>query len=271
VRDALARAGWRPRRLELISPLGVGKGVRYAYRVETDDGRTVKARQFGSDAEAERVETLRRGIDDAFAPVLGRIGPVLIEAWLDGTMLAGADAEAWTQTAGAVLGRLHAHRAGADAVTGTASWTAAASADLALLQQVGALSATDADRVRAALDQGDPRRARVGLIHKDFCAENMLIDARRRLRIIDTELITVDPLAFDLGWTWHRWPMSPRGWERFTAGYRSTAPAEPEAEAYWRIATGLTLARVFLQRMPARLDAQLASLSRCVAAASARA
>ena len=41
---------------------------------------------------------------------------------------------------------------------------------------------------------------------------------------------------------------------------QSAAPPAPDASHYWRIVTGLTLARVFFQRMPARLDAQLARL-----------
>lgn len=270
VRAALARAGWGPRRLALVSPLGERKGMRYAYRVETDDGRTVKARHFGSAAEARRVEALRLGLDDAFAPVLGRVGAVLIEAWLDGVMLAAAEADAWTGAAGAVLGRLHARRLAPAVATqdDTRRWNEAAAVDVALLQEAEVLSGTTSDVVRAALRRHDPGRARLALIHKDFCAENMLIDTQRRLRIIDTEQLAVEPIGFDLAWTWHRWPMSPQAWAQFMAGYRSAMPAVPEAGEYWRIVTGLTLARVFFQRMPARLPAQLASLLRCVAMAA---
>lgn len=273
LREALARSGWRPRRVQLISPLGARKGVRYAYRVETDDGRTVKARQFGSAAEAERVQMLRVGIDDAFAPVLARLGAVLIEAWLDGAMLAPTAADAWAYTAGAILGRLHAQPPAPDTAidTPTAAWTAGALADLALLQDAGALPPPTAEAVHAAMRRHDPTRARVALIHKDFCAENMLIDGAARLRIIDTELITVEPIGWDLAWSWHRWPMRADAWADFMAGYASTAPPAAAAPAYWRIVTGLTLARVFLQRMPARLDGQIASLLRCVTEAAGQA
>jgi thiamine kinase-like enzyme len=267
VRDAVALGGWRVRRLALISPLGERKGMRYAYRIETDDGRLIKARHFGSEDAARRVHELRLGLEDSFAPVLRRCGAVLIEAWLEGTMLDAIEAESWTQTAGALLGRLHARPLGPDdpSAEDTTRWTETALADLALLREAEALSASGCETVRGALQRHDPNRARAALIHKDFCAENMLIDTRGRLRIIDTERLAVEPIGFDLAWTWHRWPMSPRSWARFMDGYRSTAPAEPEASAYWRIVTGLTLARVFSQRVPARLDAQLASLLRYIA------
>lgn len=270
VRDAVALGGWRASHLALVSPLGEHKGMRYAYRVDTDDGRIVKARHFGSADEARRVHELRFGLEDAFAPVLGRVGAVLIEAWIEGAMLGAGEAESWTRTAGALLGRLHARRLGPDVVAeeDTARWNEAAAADLALLREAEALPATACETIRAALQRHDPARARVAVIHRDFCAENMLIDTRGRLRIIDTELIAVGPIGVDVAWTWHRWPTSPQSWQRFIAGYRSAAPAEPEVLEYWRIVTGLTLARVFSQRMPARLDAQVASLLRCVTSAA---
>ncbi|HXQ21861.1 MAG TPA: phosphotransferase [Candidatus Acidoferrales bacterium] len=270
VRDAVARGGLRPRHLVLVSPLGERKGMRYAYRVETDDGHIVKARHFGSAAEAQRVHDLRLGLEGAFAPVLGCFGAVLIEAWIEGAMLSVLEAEAWVSTAGALLGRLHARPLGPDVSTRreTTRWNEAAAADLALLREAAVLPAAGCEAARAALQRQDPGRARVALIHKDFCAENMLIDTNGALRIIDTEQLAVEPIGFDIAWTWHRWPMSPQSWARFMAGYRAAAPAEPEAWEYWRIVTGLTLARVFFQRMPARLDAQLASLRRCIASAA---
>lgn len=266
VRAAVARRGLRVRRLTLVSPLGARKGARYAYRVDTHDGRSVKARHFGSVDDARRVHELRRGLETAFAPVLERCGAVLIEAWIEGDMLDAAGAEAAARRAGALLGRLHARALppGTPTHVATAHWSDSAGADIDLLHESRALSAAGRECLAAALRRHDPGRARTALVHKDFCAENMLVDVRGRLRIIDTELIALDPAGFDLAWTWHRWPLSAPGWARFMAGYRSAAPAVPAAPAYWRIVTGLVLARVFHQRMPARLDAQLARLRRCV-------
>jgi Ser/Thr protein kinase RdoA (MazF antagonist) len=265
IRDALERNGLRPGHLSLVSPLGERKGMRYAYRVQTDDGRVVKARHFGTADEARRVYELRRRLEAAFAPVLAVSGAVLIETWVDGEML-GADAEAWAQTAGALLGRLHAAPLGADISTqcGTMRWSEAAAADLDLLRGAGVIDSAENESFRAAIALRDPGRARVALIHKDFCAENMLIDNHGALRIIDTEQLAIDPIGFDLAWTWHRWPMPPESWSQFLSGYRSTAPWKPQAQEYWRIVTGLTLARVFFQRMPARLDVQLGRLRRCL-------
>ncbi len=269
IREAVACGGFRPRHLVLVSTFGERKGMRYAYRVESDDGRIVKARHFGTAAAAQRVHVLRRGIEDSFAPVLGCFGPVLLESWLEGEMLPETEAEQWAQAAGAILGRLHGHRLEVDgsAEDETTRWNRVAATDVDLLRRAGVLSAAGGEALCAALRRHDPGRVRVALIHRDFCAENMLIDPAGRLRIIDTEILGIGPIGLDLAWTWHRWPMSAEAWGRFMAGYRSAAPAAPEALAYWKIAAGLTLVRIFFQRMPSRLDAQLARLHQCVAAA----
>jgi hypothetical protein len=51
-------------------------------------------------------------------------------------------------------------------------------------------------------------------------------------------------------------------WGRFLRGYRSSAPSEPEATGFWKIAAALTGTRVFLQRIPERVDASVALLRR---------
>ena len=269
VRETLALCGFRPRALTLVSTFGERKGMRYAYRVDTEDGRIVKARHFGTPAEAQRVHELRLGLEDSFAPVIGCFGAVLIEAWLDGAMLEASETDTWAQTAGALLGRLHARPLAPDVPTekDTARWNELAATNLDLLQWEKILSTAECDAVRTALRRCDPGRARAALLHGDFCAENMLMDRGGRLRIIDMELVKIGPIGFDLAWTWHRWPMSPPAWSRFMAGYRSAAPAAPEAQAYWRIIAGVILARIFFQRMPSRLETQLTQLRRCLAAA----
>ena len=54
-----------------------------------------------------------------------------------------------------------------------------------------------------------------------FRTENMLIDPRGRLRIIDNEWFAIDPAGLDLGRSFTRWPMSQGAWGRFRRAYRS--------------------------------------------------
>jgi aminoglycoside phosphotransferase (APT) family kinase protein len=267
IAQTIARRGLRCRRVELVSPLREQKGVRFAYRVDTEDGTTVKLRHFGSPAAARAHLRLRRGLEDAFAPALGASGAVVLEAWVDGDALSDRQAEARAAEAGALLGRLHARplAAGVPAQCDTARWRAGAESDLAILAGAGALPADVVAALHGELARRDPGDARAVLLHKDFCAENMLIDGHGRLRVIDNEQLEIGPAGFDLGRTYHRWPMSDPTWQSFVHGYRSAAPSAPCDVGFWRIVAALIGARVFLQRIPARLPASLALLRRLAA------
>jgi Ser/Thr protein kinase RdoA (MazF antagonist) len=265
--EALERHRVRCRNVELVSPLRERKGIRFAYRADTEDGCTVKLRHFG-DAESARVHLeLRAGLEDAFAPVLARCGAVLFEAWIDGVALTDLDPEARAEEAGALLGRLHATPLGPEhaATCDTRRWRAGAESDVAILSEAGGVTKREASILLAELARRDPARSRAALIHKDFCAENMLIDAHGRLRVIDNEQLDIGAIGFDLGRTFHRWPMSAGAWTRFVRGYRASAPGEPAATGFWRLVAALVGARVFLERAPERLDASLALLRRFVA------
>lgn len=267
IADAIGRHGLDARGVELVSPLQERKGIRLAYRVDTHDGRTVKLRHFGTPADARAHLALRSALEEAFAPALARSGAVVLEEWIEGTELRDLASETRCGEAGALLGRLHARPLGAGIAPShrTDSWRAAAESDLAILTRARCLSPDESSRLGAELASRDPGTAHPVLIHKDFCAENMLVDPLGRLRVIDNEQIEIAPAGFDLGRTFHRWPMSEEGWAAFLGGYRTTAPRDPGATGFWRIAAALVGGRVFLERIPERLDASLALLRRFVA------
>ena len=253
VNTALAALGVDATAMVLVSPLGARKGIRFAYRVTTADGQTVKARHLGTAEDADRLRALRCHLEPAFAPVLAQHDAVLLEEWIEGSALGELDPTPWFAPAGALLGRLHG--ASPDAgTTSTATWTEAARSDLALLEDAQELTNAQASALRARLDASDPGTAALGLTHKDFCADNIVIDTAGHLRVIDNELLAVDPIGFDLGRTFHLWPMDGDAWTTFDRGYRSTAPVSVEAAEYWRIVATLLGGRVFLTRSRARLD-----------------
>ena len=267
IREALERHGLRPRRIELVSPLRERKGMRLAYRVDADDRHRVKVRHFETQEGARRHFELRADLEAAFTRVLASYGSVLIEEWVEGVPLTEPDSDSRAEEAGALLGRLHARPMGPDlpSMISTRKWSEGAESDLAILTSAGALAPEEAARLRAELCRRDPQLARAALIHLDFCAENMLIDTHGKLRVIDNELIAINPVGLDLGRTFHRWPMTDATWRRFLRGYRAAAPGEPQATGFWKIAAALTGTRVFLQRMPQRVEASVALLGRLTA------
>lgn len=264
IEAALERLGLRPRRIVRVSSLWKKQGRRCAYRVEADDGRTLKIRQLTTPDEARRLAELRVGLEEAFPPVLARYDSVLLEAWVEGTPLTEGDSEARAEEAGALLGRLHAQRLDPDvpAVQRTSDWIARAMSDLEILGCAGKLAPAEVAALRAAILQRNPETAHAALVHLDFCAENMLIDAGGRLHVVDNELLRIAPAGLDLGRTFDRWPMSAAARARFRRGYRSSAPAAVGSTGFWKILAVLMGARVRFQQIPARLGPSLALLRR---------
>ena len=210
---------------------------------------------------------LRAGLEAAFGPALAHHGRVLLEEWIDGAPLSESDAEERAEEAGALLGRLHTRALDVDtrATLSTSERRTHAISNLEILCNAALLTPSEAAALRAEIARRDPGTTRAVLMHMDFCAENMLIDACGHLRVIDNELLTIGPAGFDLGRTFDRWPMSDAAWMRFWRGYRSSAPAEPEAVGFWKIVAALLGARVRYERSPQRLDAALALLRRLAA------
>ena len=260
---SLRQHGICPRRFDILSPLGERKGRRLAYRVDAEDGRTIKVREFESAAVASAIFELRAGLEDAFARAVARYGSVIIEEWIDGVPLTDNDEERLLEEAGALLGRLHSRRPnGMPASLHTSKWRSGAESDLTMLARVGQLAPADAAALRIEIEQCDPLLAPAAVIHLDFCAENMLIDRCGKLRVIDNEQLAIEPAGLDLGRTFDRWPIAAAGWSRFHEGYLSAAPGAPGPTGFWRIVAALVGARVLLQRKSPRLPASLALLQR---------
>lgn len=262
--EALHAQGFTPCTCALISPLGIAKGRRLAYRVEDERGHVLKVRHFENESAAANVFALRHDLEPAFAPALARHGAALVETWVEGRPLTDDEAPQLIEDAGRLLGRLHARPTPANtpALVATQPWRAAADADLDTLQAAGVLSDAVAAPLRAALVQHDPGSARTALLHMDFCASNLLVEPGGSLRVIDNEQLEIGPIGLDLGRTFHHWPMTEDAGRAFWRGYRSAAPAEPETAAFWRIVAAALGARIFLHRSPAALHTSLIQLGR---------
>jgi hypothetical protein len=245
VTAALEEHGADHWRLEPISRFQGMKHGRYAFFAEAADGTRLKVRHLPSADAARELERLRAGLEPSFSPVLRRTGPVLVEAWIEGRELRGEDAERHAHEAGGLLARLHATPLEApDRSASTSRYRETAEADLAQLHEAGDVEAEEAESLRAALRRLDPGSFPAALIHRDFCAENFILDGAGRLRVVDNEWLEVGAAGFDLGRTFHRWPMPREAWQRFLEGYRTVA-AIPDALDFWMLASTLFGARVF--------------------------
>jgi thiamine kinase-like enzyme len=268
VAGALVRWGVRARRWTRITRHRAGADTRVAYRLELDDGRVVKARCCADEARAHDVWQIRRHLS---APGLARVylrdGLVLMEEWVEGIPLSRADgaSEHVIAAAATILAHLHGAEPSGDPVAHSmtvAERLAQAHHDLALLAEHGALRRGQVGAMRDALRRLDPGTAGTGIIHRDFCAENMVRGLDGRIWVIDNEGLAVGPLAYDLGRGWYRWPMPAAAWGLFLETYaarRALALTDPPLTV-WKIAATARSAALRLTSDPGRLQEPLTRL-----------
>jgi len=278
VAAALEASGLRARAIHAITTLGPARTDRQAFRIELADGSTVKARRLPDEQTAARLEAVRRELPPAFAPILARHRRVLVEEWVAGDPLGDAcPSDAVLARAGSILGALHARTRVVGEPVGerrsTEGWREVAERELQEIAGAEALGARAARAIRVALERLDPGSALFGLVHSDFCGENMIVDSAGTLRIIDNERLEVDALGFDLGRTGYRWALPARAWDRFRSAYAAHAPSpEPlETLAFWSLVAVVKSAALRLRFDRGHAALPLALLSRMAAGGDPRA
>jgi hypothetical protein len=266
---ALARSGVHPRSFRCISTIRAPEIGRVAYRVDTADGRTIKARRLEDEGTARRLLEILCALPDAFGSVLARHGRVLLEEWVPGEVL-GNDppGQARLSEAGTLLGGLHARPViGGEPLhqlRETGSHREVAEEALLEVVAAGSLDLPAAGRLRYGMRRLDPGKAIVGLVHFDFCGENMVINPAGRLIVVDNDRMGVDALGFDLARTWYRWALPPAAWEHLQAAYAARLPFEEPVQTlpFWRLVAVARAAALRLRTCPARAGAAVDALRR---------
>jgi Ser/Thr protein kinase RdoA (MazF antagonist) len=210
---------------------------RATFRLEFGDGRVLKGRRFDTPADAERVELLTRALGLPSLPrVWARRGAALLEDWIPGVSLDGAAPSlARFREAGALLGAIHGVTtrlatpallpAAVEAPPSVDARRASTVRGVDGLARLRLVTAAAARRLRALVDAHAPSdpaavRPQRGIVHRDFCAENIVLARDGQLWVVDNGTLTIDAYDLDLGRTWYRWPMTPEQWNVFVHGYR---------------------------------------------------
>jgi aminoglycoside phosphotransferase len=266
---ALAEWGVQPRSFHCISAIRAPEIGRAAYRIDTADGRTMKARRLEDEAIAQRLVELRRTLPRAFGPVLARHGRVLLEEWVPGVALGHEPPgrERLAQ-AGTVLGELHALAALDDTPLHGSRETARhreiAEAGLQQVVAAGALDPRGAEALSRRMRRLDPGKAINGLVHFDFCGENIVVDRAGDLRVVDNDRMGVDALGFDLARAWYRWALPDAEWQHLQSAYAACLPfSEPvHTLPFWRLVTLARAAALRLRTCPDWAGAPIDGLRR---------
>jgi len=214
--------------------------ARAAFRVRLADGRLLKARRVESAQRAATLAAIWPLIASLrFSPGLACAGNALLEAWLPGAPLdATTMTRARLEEAGDLLGRLHrlVLPTAADFAPKVPQTPARllrrVERHLLTLVDLGLLSRAQGRGLLDKATRSLPPRLDAGLIHHDFCAENLIVSPDGNLWAIDNEDMRFGPLDADLARCFLRWPMSPADQDAFWTGYCRYRSGEPYA-AHW--------------------------------------
>ena len=211
-----------------VAPLS---GVGYpgyqpsAFRLRFADGRILKARRFGNTKRAATVEHVSQHLDhQGFPKVLARSGSALLMEWIEGQPLNLAEyGPGLLRACGALQGFMHSVPVPPDSPyrphDTIQDWHSRLQHGLGELAEAQVLEKHEARRAFDAAMRYAPSSYAVGFVHRDFCAENLVLRRSGQVCAIDNEALAVDPYDYDLGRTWYRWPMNPLEREAYLKGY----------------------------------------------------
>jgi len=223
---ALIRARGVPvTKLTAITALPSPIRKRAAFAIDFADGARLKARRFQSSRRADAVARLRAAAPADFAPLVARRGDAMLLAWIEGRSLASLEGvpAAVLRRCGRMLGALHALRCEEWVEGAPASPQAVFEKLERNLELLLTAKLLDADLARCALAAADakrPHEVSLGIIHKDFCAENLVLACDDSLVCVDDATLSTGPHDLDLARTWARWPMREDEVADFASGYQ---------------------------------------------------
>lgn len=261
----LARAGLPAGECRVLETL-VRPGGKTLLRLRGPERQQLKVRSFASPDEAASMVRLRGclGEHPGFSRILTRWGRYVLEEWVKGLSLASEEPSmAQARACGALLADLHQISSPGYGCA-KARMTALVEESRTRLQglaDVGALAPNEAARLGEQLQAGAPLSARHGLIHFDFCGENLVWAEGRGVVSIDNERLRPGPLAYDIGRTMARWPLSAAALEALLAGYRAAGgPAEASDRPFWMLMALVTSAWFRVRQDPPAAELPLRAL-----------
>jgi hypothetical protein len=201
---------------------------RSTFVLDFADGRRIKGRRLDTEERAATVERLLRVVRSARVPrPLARRGAALLEPWIAGSVLAAMQPTAsHLRVCGRLLGRIHAMETVTD-TTIVARRYARLIDVVRDLAATGALLADDSRALSAIAERYAPGTADVGIIHGDYCPENMVVTSNGALRLVDNEAVAKDAVDYDLARLWYRWPMSKANAAVVMGAYGTTRETRP--------------------------------------------
>lgn len=226
---------------------------RRTYCLQLDDGTMCKARLVRRRLAARRMRRLLPLLPSAsVAQLLAHHRRAVLEQWIDGPT---ADRLSWHEpllnSAGELLGRIHRAVAVRQVEPQDRQFGVVLRAfrqGLSALCRRSVISTSSAQSILELAHRNAPRRAHWGLVHRDFCAENLVV-RRTKTCVIDNVTVRLGFLEEDLARSCLRWPMSESQFTDFLAGYDVHADSGPFicSRRFWMLVASVLAAALRLR------------------------
>lgn len=228
-------------------------GIKQTFRVRLADGSTVKARTLLTPEHATEWLALRRHVGERqyLASMIAASGQWVIEEWVRGTPLGDLPAEpADIEESAAVLAELHSLPITASLSCRDAVDHALARIDtlLAALIDGGAIDSRVARTLLSRASDSAPVLVHAGILHYDFCPENLVRHAGRGIVSIDHEWLQVGAVEMDLARMLARWPLAPDEQRRFLRAYHAAGGRGTGDLDFWKLYVDVLAAEFRVRR-----------------------
>jgi len=208
-------------RVEKISVLKLDPATRSTFRLEFADGTTLKGRRLLDIRNREPFERMVRKVGKRhFARIIAESELATLEEWVIGpTVLELPSSASLLRQCGELFGRMHQPLATNPLPPSNSlddqQWLWH---DLQDISTAGLISSTERAEFWIWAHENAPPFVETGAVHRDYCAENLVI-RDGDICCIDNTTIRQGSLDIDLARTWYRWPMNGDQWRDFLDGY----------------------------------------------------
>ena len=224
--EIVSRVGSQLREVVPLTRLAFREERSGCYQLRFADGRVFKYRGMVSAHRAKTVEHLISRIGSPRIPrVLDRCGTGLLIEFVDGQPASRpVQTQKLLAETAALQGRIHRTDV-ADLLSGPPPLKMADVIEkldqrIQRLVTLQAITEGEAEKLTELAMSEVPQASEIGVVHYDYCAENLLVCEANGFYIIDNESIQIGALDHDLARTWYRWPMSPAERAVYWESYR---------------------------------------------------
>ncbi len=241
---------------------------KQAFRIGLEDGRTAKARLLLAGSSAERLAALlgEGGASRRCSRILAARGRCLLEEWIDGDPLGTSTTPRDVLIAcGRALAEIHTTPIpiGDIALAPNFSGVDRLRSDLFSLSAGGWLTGREVAMLESIAEAIVPPPAPMGLVHLDYCGDNIVLHAERGPVCVDNETVRIGPFTLDLARAVTRWPIEGDLAQHFLNGYvAGGGPAELAHLDYWALVAEAWSAALRIRHGNKAIGPQIANLLR---------